>query len=158
VSEAVNDQVPPALITAAAALILATLVVVAWSRLTAPAPVAATSAGALKVRALFFEDRPDGSVAVLDARSGQLTRTLASGEDGFVRATLRTMAHERRRRGLGAETPFELAELDHGRVVLIDPATGRSVDLEAFGSTNFAAFARLLASDAPQPLDRKEPR
>ena len=46
--------------------------------------------------------------------------------------------------GLGAEPAFELIARADGRLTLIDPATGDRVDLESFGPTNAAVFARLL--------------
>ncbi|MFY7781768.1 MAG: photosynthetic complex assembly protein PuhC, partial [Tagaea sp.] len=42
------------------------------------------------------------------------------------------------------ETPFRLSMWRDGSLVLDDPATGRRVDLRAFGATNRDAFARLL--------------
>ncbi len=160
-SAAFDEPIPRGLLRAVGALVAVTLVAVAGYRFTAP-PGPAPHAKAIVVRALFFEDRQDGSVAVIDARTGHLAETLAPGADGFVRATLRTLTRERQRRGIGAQIPFELAVLEDKRVVLLDPALDRSVDLEAFGSTNFAAFARLIAADASrpanQPVPRKDPR
>ena len=75
------------------------------------------------------------------------TRTvtvLAPGSNGFIRGVLRGLVRERKRRGIGAETPFRLSYLTDGRLLLADPATGRVIDLGAFGPTNTAAFARLL--------------
>lgn len=159
-SAAVHEevQVPRAALRAVAGLIAITLIVVAWSRLTAPVESGLPTARTIASRTLFFEDRPDGSVAVMDARTGRLADTLQPGADGFIRATLRTMTRERLRRGVGPEVPFELAVLEDRRVVLLDRAVGRSVDLEAFGSTNFAAFARLLAADAAPSASPNTPR
>jgi putative photosynthetic complex assembly protein len=161
-SAAFDEPIPPGILRAAGALVAVTLVAVASWRLMAPAASDVAPVKTATLRTLFFEDRPDGSVAVLDARTGQLAATLAPGGDGFVRATLRTLTRERQRRGIGPETPFEIAVLEDRRIVLVDPAVGRTVDLEAFGATNFAAFARLIAADAsrpaPQPLPRKDPR
>jgi putative photosynthetic complex assembly protein len=69
---------------------------------------------------------------------------LAPGEDGFIRATLRGLARERRRGDLGAEAPFRLASWPDGGLSLEDTATGRTLDLRAFGPTQAEAFARLL--------------
>lgn len=132
----------------------AALAFVAWSTsLTADkAPMSVTS---LQVppenvlRALRFVDAADGSVRVIDARSGVLIEALV-GEEGFVRSTVRGLAMERRRQGIGPETPFLLVRRADGGVNFEDPTTGRKVSLEAFGSTNAAAFKRLLAN-APAP-------
>lgn len=101
-------------------------------------------------RELRFEDRTDGSIAVLDA-GGAPVSVAAPGTNGFMRATLRGLARERKRRDLGAETPFRLTAWADGRLTLDDPATGRRLELVAFGPTNEAVFARLLTKgeDAP---------
>lgn len=104
----------------------------------------------LAERTLHFEDGPAGSVAVIDARTGAPVDTLEPGADGFIRATLRALVRERRMKGLGAETPFHLSRQADGRLLLLDPATGRQIDLHAFGPTNAAAFDRLLAAGPPR--------
>ena len=48
-----------------------------------------------------------------------------TGQSGFVRGTLRGLARERKRMGLGAEQPFVLMGRADGRLTLKDPATGR---------------------------------
>jgi putative photosynthetic complex assembly protein len=53
---------------------------------------------------------------------------------------------ERRLRRLFADPPFVLSSHADGRLTLADPATGRSVNLEAFGPDNAGAFARLLGN------------
>jgi hypothetical protein len=103
---------------------------------------------AVETRALRFEDLPDGSIAVIDPRTGARVETV-SGEQGFLRGVLRGLARERKRSGLGPEQPFELIGRADGRLTLSDPATGRLIDLESFGPTNAAVFARMLTA-APQ--------
>lgn len=134
------------------AVLLATLVgvgAVRWSGDDIRAP----DASAATVRQLRFEDRPDGSVAVIDGRSGLLVRKV-EGEAGFLRGTMRGLARERRRAGLGNEQPFELIGRADGRLTLHDPATGVKVDLESFGPVNAAVFAQFLSqgrTDSDQP-------
>lgn len=90
-----------------------------------------------------------GGIDVIDARTGAHIDELRPGADGFIRATLRGLARERRKQGLGPEVPFHLALHEDGRLTLEDPAISRTIELEAFGSTNSGAFARLLATGAP---------
>ena len=129
---------------AIAAVLLAVLVGVAgvrWSGTDIRDP----DAQAVATRSLRFEDRPDGSVAVLDAKSGAQIDAI-HGEAGFLRGALRALARERRKMGLGSAPPFELVARADGRLTLLDPATGERVDLESFGPTNASAFARLLTA------------
>lgn len=100
-------------------------------------------ASPVKVLQLSFEDRPDGSIAVIDYKTGKQIDTV-QGEAGFVRGTLRGLAQERKRRGLDSGPPFELIYRADGRLTLSDTATGRLVDLESFGPSNASTFFKLL--------------
>jgi putative photosynthetic complex assembly protein len=127
---------------ALAALVLISLIsvaVVRWSGMSVHTP----DAPPVATRLLRFEDRPDGSIAVIDAASGRLLERV-QGEQGFLRGSLRALARERRMRDVGAQPPFELAARADGRLTLMDTATGARLDLESFGPTNAAVFARML--------------
>ncbi len=99
---------------------------------------------------LRFVDEADGGVRVVDA-AGHPVSLLAPGTNGFMRATLRGLVRDRKRRGLGPEVPFRLTAHADGRLTLVDPATGRLVALEAFGADNAGAFAKLLVASREAP-------
>lgn len=103
-------------------------------------------------RSLRFEDRPDGSIAVIDASNGQQIETVKPGADNFLRGTLRGLARERRRESIGAEPPFTLTAQANGYLVLTDPTTARSINLGSFGPTNAEVFARLLMAKGHDTL------
>ena len=94
-------------------------------------------------RSLRFDDRADGAVVVSLAGSGQVLDVM-TGQNGFLRGTLRGFARTRRQDGLGSGPPLRLTGYADGRLTLFDPSTGRAVELEAFGSQNEAVFVRLL--------------
>lgn len=110
-------------------------------------------APAKMIKQLRFEDRPDGSITVVDYQTKQQVDVII-GEAGFVRGALRTLAQERKRREIGSEPPFELIARQDGRLTLADPSTGRMIDLESFGVINSQHFARLLRTDANQTQQR----
>ena len=139
---AAPDTMPRGPLWLIGALLLSALAGVAGVRLSGT-EIREPDAAAVAQRSLRFEDRRDGSVAVLDARSGLQIESI-HGEAGFLRGALRAMARERRKQGLGAEPAFELIARADGRLTLSDPATGERVDLESFGPTNAGVFARLL--------------
>lgn len=141
-ASAATPLLPRGLLVAIGALVLASLLGVAAVRL-AGVSVRAPDAPSVATRLLRFEDRPDGSIAVIDASNGRTLERL-SGEQGFMRGALRALTRERRMRELGPQQPFELAARADGRLTLADPATGARIDLEAFGPTNAGVFARLL--------------
>ncbi len=94
-------------------------------------------------RSLRFDDRPDGAVVVTLAKTGQVLDVM-TGQNGFLRGTLRGFARVRRSEGLGSGPPLDLVGYADGQLILSDPSTGRLVELEAFGSENEAVFVRLL--------------
>lgn len=113
----------------------------------APLPSVRATEGAAMVRSersFVAADRGDGAVLLTDPATGRDVLLLAPGEDGFLRGTLRGLARDRRMRDLGPEAPFRLVAWSDGRLTLDDTATGRRLDLLAFGQTQVDAFARLL--------------
>jgi putative photosynthetic complex assembly protein len=135
----------------AGGLIAFTLLSVGAVRLTGNGPDQKPAPGVAE-RPLRFEDRPDGSIAVIDGRTGQELSAIR-GEQGFVRGALRTLARERKARGLGSEQPFQLIARHDGGLTLFDPVTLQRVDLESFGPTNAGSFVPLLTAGpaAAQP-------
>jgi putative photosynthetic complex assembly protein len=96
------------------------------------------------VRSLAFADRRDGGIEVTDARTGHRITTLAPETNAFIRSVMRGLVRERKLWGLGADEPFVLAQRPDGGLTLADPATGRMIELNAFGPSNVGAFAELL--------------
>ncbi len=78
------------------------------------------------------------------ANDGAQIYRVAPETNGFMRQTLRGLVRDRRRLGLGDETPFVLTHWNDGRLSLDDPATDRRLELESFGETNAGAFAQLF--------------
>jgi putative photosynthetic complex assembly protein len=130
------------------AVVLVTLVAVATARLAGyrPAPPAA---GAVVASAdLRFEDAAAGVVRIYDWHSGRVLADLEPGDGSFIRGVLRSLVRERRSHELGTVAPFHIARHADGKLILEDRATGRRIELQAFGPTNAGAFAALL--DASQ--------
>jgi putative photosynthetic complex assembly protein len=105
----------------------------------APPPVIATTE-------LTFSDLADGGVAVHDFATGKIVATIAARNDGFLRTTLRVLAGQRAKLGIGPEKPFLLEALQGGRIELTDTATGQNVELEAFGPSQINEFLPLIAA------------
>jgi putative photosynthetic complex assembly protein len=139
---------PRAPLFALGALVLASVVTVAAVRLTGIGVVRVPDAAPVAMREFRFEDRPDGSIVVLDASGQQLIDTVAPGTNGFLRGTMRGLARERMRQGVSPALPFRMIGRADGKLTLEDPGTGRRVDLGSFGPTNAAVFAHIMASPA----------
>ena len=109
---------------------------------------AAAGTQASAIRSLTFADASDGAVLIDDGTTGERIVRVEPGTGGFIRSTMRGLAHVRQREGLDAATPFELTLWDNGGRTLTDPATGETRELDAFGKGNRAAFAVLLEREA----------
>jgi putative photosynthetic complex assembly protein len=146
---AAPNEFPRFALIGAGVLVGSALLLTSVVRLTnTPATATLPPAEVVQELPLYFDDAPDGRVLVRDALNEQVIATVAPGQGGFVRSTLRGLVRERRKRGLGPETPFVLSARSDGRVVLTDPATGRLLDLAAFGPDNAGAFAVFLKAGA----------
>ena len=96
-------------------------------------------------RDLRFTDRADGAVVIEDTDKGGVASVIEPGQQtGFIRGVMRGLARERKMHGIGDKPPFNLTLWKDGELSLTDSATGRSIELTAFGSSNRAAFAALL--------------
>lgn len=112
-----------------------------------PVPQVPVESTAVASRDLLFEDRADGAIVIRDAGAvgRPVVAELAPGTNGFTRSALRGLARERRiTDAAGPEVPFRVTRWAEGRLTLTDLATGRSVDLLAFGHTQVEAFQGLL--------------
>jgi putative photosynthetic complex assembly protein len=143
-----TEPFPRGALIAAAVLVgfsLTATAAVRLMRINAPAaPPAVLSQAPARSIAVRFVDEADGSVSVREGRTNAMVLSLPPGSDGFIRSVMRGLAHERKRRGIGPAQPFLVSQWGDGRLALQDTATGRFIDLNAFGDTNRDAFARLL--------------
>ncbi len=144
-----QEPFPKLALVAAATLIGFALTAAAAGRFTrvanadtkieqASAPIAA--------RDLTFFDMADGSVEVRDANGQSVVFVAAPGTNGFIRGVMRGLARNRHAHGYGQAPAFRLSQWPDGRLSLQDLATGKNIDLSAFGASNRAAFAQLLAT------------
>ena len=144
-SEVLHEPVvPKGGIFAAAALALFALASVTTVRLTGVGEARMTLPAAVESRDLRFEDGKGGAVLVYDAKDRELIDTLAPGSNGFIRVVLRGLARERKLGDIGAQPPFRLTRFSNGQITLTDTSSGKQIDLDAFGSSNTQAFARLM--------------
>jgi putative photosynthetic complex assembly protein len=130
----------PPVIAAAMVLVVGIIIMLPGG----PVPTGAT----ISQRSFRIDQQSNGVISMQDARTGATIGTLQKDGDGFMRGVLHSIALRRTKAGLSQETPMALIATAGGRLILSDPPTDTSIDLEAFGSANEAAFAALL----PRPV------
>jgi putative photosynthetic complex assembly protein len=146
------DMLPKGTLITAGALVLFAFTITATMRIAhvpaSASPVAMRYANHMvpvASRNLRFIDRADGAVVIQDADKGDNASIIEPGQKtGFIRGVMRGLARERRMSGIGDQPPFNLSLWRDGELSLTDSATGRSIELTAFGSTNRASFLVLL--------------
>jgi putative photosynthetic complex assembly protein len=146
-----DRNVPRGALIGAAALVCFALVAATVGRVTGVGTVRAGFAAPIHTVALRFEDRSDGGISVIAPETGSVVGVIEAGTDGFIRTVLRSMAFDRQRRGIGSGPPFTIVTWPNGRSTIDDPATGRRVDLAAFGVANMQQFARLMTAQGEKP-------
>ena len=139
---------PKGMLWAAAALIAFSIVISLAGRLTDFGTVRNPEATPRAAYALTFADRADGAVAITNAPTGTLVIALEPGTNGFARGVLRGLARDRKLEAIGRDIPFHLTSWSDGRLTLEDPATGRVVEVNAFGPTQIETFAKIAEAAA----------
>jgi putative photosynthetic complex assembly protein len=139
-----GHSLPRAALWGAGVLLAGAILASGAARLSGVGTTRMPAAAAVASVELRFLDGSDGSVRVHLHPEGTLVATLPAGTHGFARGVLRGLARDRRLQHLDSGPPFRLVRWSDGRLSLEDPATRRSVALEAFGPTNAQVFADLL--------------
>ncbi|MBK6689109.1 MAG: hypothetical protein IPG45_31870 [Deltaproteobacteria bacterium] len=136
---------PKGLLWAAFGMIVLSIGLTLVAKATGFGAVRLPPAQVVQATDVHFSDRADGTLAVVSL-DGREVSALPPGSNGFVRGVLRGLARERKLESLGPAAAFRLTRWSDGRLSIEDLATGRRVDLGAFGHTNSQAFADLLAA------------
>jgi putative photosynthetic complex assembly protein len=129
------------------ASLAAVVVVIGVARMSGVAPVGQANMGVAEaVLKLRVEDGAKGDVHVFNAQTGTLLQTYHRAEGSFLRATLRALVNDRRRKGAQIEGDFRLERHTGGQLYLIDGVTGKRLTLNAYGPDNSAVFAAFMSN------------
>ena len=141
-----QTHTPTPFLLMVALIVLAALLTVGTARWWQDA--ATPSLGAPRIMmVLQFSADSSGNLTVRKFPDGEVVETLSPDDGGFVRTMVRVI---RRDLGAGANVdamPFQLSAWQDGRMSLVDTATGRSVDLRAFGPTQAGVFLRWINAE-----------
>jgi putative photosynthetic complex assembly protein len=138
-----NNMIPRGFLLAAGALIAASMLMALVARVTDIGAVRVVAPNSIESIDLRLEDRGHGKTAVIDARSDRVLKIVPPGQDGFIRVAISGLEFDRRARG-APSGDFRLGRAADGSYWLHDLATGRFLQLEAFGNTNVKSFAQFL--------------
>lgn len=138
-----KDMVPPVLLRAMLALALLSLAIVGFSVATGREPVGQPKAAdVVQERLIVLKGGGAQAVTVL-APDGTVIADMAHG--GFITVVQNGLQRARLTQGVDQMLPVRLVRFSNGRLALLDPETGWSAELYAFGGDNKAAFERLMS-------------
>lgn len=141
-------NIPKPLLMALIALVLSVTGFVGFSQATGIGHAKLEAEPNVERLAVLFRDEPGGGVGAYRAEDNRQLLMFSSGEGGFVRTALRSLTLHRRKENVSSAIPFELMRSASGNVILLDPATGKTITLIAFGNTNQNDFAQLFDIEA----------
>lgn len=138
-----KETLPRTFVATVGSVLIATLLIVGWTVWTRPPPQPVTELprASLTVR---FEAQADGGLSVIDVARGREMDHLAPGENGFLTTLIRVVRRDIERTPETLSLPFRIEAWQDHRVTLTDSATGRRIDLIAFGPSNAEIFIRWL--------------
>ncbi len=93
---------------------------------------------------LTVSTSPDQSIAIRNMATGVVVRRISGNAESFIRGVFHSLDGVRRAHRVDLAEPYRLSQLSDGRVVLQDPSTSTTIDLEGFGTTNASQFMALL--------------
>ena len=140
-----RSHIPPLPLALSFGFAALALLRVAGARVTGFSPKQELEqAHVLQTRMLRFAGDAETGVRVIDVETGQtLART---SREGFIPGVLRGLNRLRKTNESALGEAYRLERLDNGQLLLIDTATGVSLDLNAYGRANAAIFKDFLAT------------
>jgi len=139
-----KDMVPRLLVQAMFGLMLASLALVSYARITdMPRTGLPTMDKIVAERSVSFEGDRNFGIKVLDTTGTEIANSTRD-KAGFIDVVWVAMIRERKVQHADASAPFRIVRRENGRIDVIDDTTGWQLELIGYGPDNIAAFATLL--------------
>ncbi len=147
-----KEMIPRILLRAMLLMVVVTVVLVAFARLTDRPLVAAPPQGIPMVseRIIVLAGDMAGRALVTDM-DGRVIADLPGDQGGFVAGIWRVTQRERMLRGLPDDLPLRLVLYEDSRLVIYDDFTDWRAQLIGFGIDNYRVFYNLLDAPAIDP-------
>jgi putative photosynthetic complex assembly protein len=140
-----KEKIPLVLVRAMFGLALASLILVAYARITDRPMVGTPDPSPVVIeRSLILDGDRTGAVAVLDGVSRDVITTSDVDKNGFISTIWRVLGRQRMQAGAAEAAPVILRRHESGRMSLLDTGTGKIIQIVGYGPDNMAAFAKLL--------------
>ena len=139
-----KEIIPIRLLQAIGALLLFTLLIVAYARLSdMPLLGVPKASPVLREIVLDFQKKNDGSIVILDESGKELINSKV-GSNGFISVVYDGLSYERKKKNISKNGPVKLVQHKDGRLTIIDESTSWDMHLNSFGALNVAVFGKLI--------------
>jgi putative photosynthetic complex assembly protein len=139
-----RDMVPRFLVITMFGLMAATLLIVSFAKITdQPMRGVPVVSEIVKEMPITLVGARSGGVVVEDETGAEIAWSFKN-KAGFIDVIWVSVTRERKVQGVTDNPPLRLVRQANGHTVIIDPATGLTIELIGYGPDNIAAFARLL--------------
>ena len=139
-----KEVIPIRLLQAVGALLLFTLLVVGYSRLSdMPLLGVPDASPVVKELVLDFEKKEDGSIVILNEEGIEMINSKV-GSKGFISVVHDGFSYERKKKNIMANTPVKLVLHEDGRLTIVDESSSWDMHLNSFGAMNVAVFGQLI--------------
>lgn len=136
--------VPPFVARAMFALMILTVGMVGYARLTdAPLIAVVDQAPVVQSIDVIITGNKTGIYEVT-AMDGTLLARSSDDMAGFLGVMGRVIDRERLVNAVTGTPPVQVVRRDNGNIAILDPSTGMATELIGYGADNVAAFAKLL--------------
>ena len=139
-----KEVIPIRLLQAVGALLLFTLLVVGYSRLSdMPLLGVPDASPVVKELVLDFQKKEDGSIVILNEEGIEMINSKV-GSNGFISVVHDGFSYERKKKNIRGNTPVKLVLHEDGRLTIVDESSSRDMHLNSFGAMNVAVFGQLI--------------
>lgn len=141
-----KEMVPRFLVQMMFGLMIGTLALVAYARITdRPLEGTRPASAIVEERSFTMAGTRSTGVGLFDAKGVQVAHS-TDNKKGFIDVIWVSVIRERALKGADLAAPIRVVRKDNGHVAILDDATGWSIVLIGYGRDNVAAFADLLNS------------
>lgn len=139
-----RDMVPAVLVKAMFALMIGTVALVGYARLSdRPVTSVAPHSDIVSERAITLSGTRSDGVQVF-AQDGTKLAHSKDEKAGFIDVIWLSVNRERMLQDVPSDAPVRLVRRANGHVAVIDDTTGWKIELIGYGQDNVAAFAKLI--------------
>ena len=139
-----KEVIPIRLIQAVGALLLVTLLMVGYAKLSnMPLIGKPKDVAVVNETTLEFVKQGNGSVSIYDNKGQEIINS-RSGPYGFIVVVYNGFMSERKKKKIDTNDSLKLVQYEDGRLTIFDDSSSWDMHLNSFGAMNAAVFKKLM--------------